>query len=256
MTSLNVMIVDDEAHCRLNLRESVAQHTSWNIVGEYKDAINLLKNIAELTQTTSVDLVFLDISMPQLSGIEAAMQIVNLSKPPMIVFVTAFDDYAIDAFEICACDYLLKPFDTERFKKCAKRVNELFAQQSRYQQGLDVLSGKEYLSRIVIKSMTSVRAIPTKNVHYLASAGNYVEIYHDDGCDLLRSSLSQLFSYLDPDEFCQIHRQIVVKFTQAKELVTTPEGKHQLILLSGKSVPVGDTFRADFLQQWLASPVQ
>ena len=243
---INAVIVDDEQHCRFNLSASIATLDNWIVIAEYNNALDLLQ--ADLT---NVDVIFLDIAMPKMSGMEAAKKIANLDSPPLIIFVTAFEEYAIDAFEICALDYLLKPFDNERFKHCAARIVGALQNIDSYRANMDVLMKNEYMHRIVIKSMSSIKVIDTDDVHFLKASGNYVEIKHNEGNDLLRSSLSKLKEYLDPSEFCQIHRGYITRQSMVKELVTLDDGKHLVKLKTSERLPVGENFKDAFLDTWL-----
>ena len=146
---------------------------------------------------------------------------------------------------------MLKPFDSDRFSKTAQRVADLLLDDRHYTEKMSVFSKQTYLNTIVIKSMTSIKGIDVSTIHFLKSSGNYVEITHQSGTDLLRSSLTSVYEYLDPKMFCQIHRQYVIKTQLAKEINTIDDGKYILKLSTGKELPVGSHYRNSFIDQWL-----
>lgn len=242
-----VMIVDDEPYCRLNLRAAIEKTTQWQIVSEQSNAIKLKEYVDDLQP----HIIFLDIAMPIINGLDAARDISKYENPPLIVFVTAFDEHALAAFEVCALDYLLKPFDLERFAASVERIADSLENKLQQTSSLRVATQQQYLSRIVIKSMSSLRVIDIESVRFLCAAGNYVEVVHSEGTHLHRSSLASFESYLDPRDFCRIHRRVIVKMSLAKELLSSEDSKYRLLLKTGEKLPVGEKFRTNFLEQWL-----
>jgi len=247
LNSINAIIVDDEALARLNLIEAIKDHPHWKLVAELSNANRLLETI----DAHNADVLFLDIDMPGESGVDAAKKLTKLTtKIPHIVFVTAFDDYAIQAFEFYALDYILKPFDTERFKQCVARVDMLVANQQTFPPNYEHFLNNKYLKKIIIKSTASIRVIDVENIFWLGTNGNYVEVHHTEGCHLHRGSLSNLIDFLDPKVFCRVHRQVVIRIDLARELKSTSDNKNRLVLANGDSVNVSDHYKAELLKFW------
>lgn len=250
MTPVKVIIVDDEPMARLNIRDSIHDLTDWQIVAEMENGADLNAVI----QATGADLVFLDIQMPGISGLEAADLVQQLSNPPLIVFVTAYDQYAIQAFELYALDYLLKPFDNKRFNATVNRSEALLNGGSHYRRE-HLLQHQRFTDRaaidkLVIRSTASVRVIEFKNIHWIATSGNYIEIHHTQGTHLHRISLAYIIEHLPPQEFYRVHRQYVVRIDQARELKSVSENKNELILANGDKVSVSQSLKEEFLEQW------
>lgn len=244
--TINAVIVDDEAMARFNIRDAIAEHDNWKVTNEYPTADRFMA-LCDLNQ---IDVVFLDISMPGTKGTDAAKWIVNQPQAPLIVFVTAYDDYALQAFELYAVDYLLKPFDSQRFARCVERIEHLHANFSDANQQVDAYLNNRPIDIITIKSTASIRVIKVESIYWICSNGNYVEIHHKQGCHLHRCSLSQLEEHLDPALFCRVHRQSIVKLEHALELKSINENKNLLILSNGDQINVSEHYKPDFIRRW------
>nr|XP_061804795.1 sensory transduction protein LytT-like [Nerophis lumbriciformis] len=221
MSKISAVIVDDEPLARANIREALRVAPKWQVVRELSSSADALPTIRKLAP----QVVFLDIHMPGQSGIEIAHQLLALEQPPLVVFVTAFDQYAIQAFELFAFDYLLKPFDDERFKKTLDRIErsvgraderyQIQRQQSGYPASNQAQSAP--LERLVIRSVGSIRMVKTSDIYWLRASGNYVEVGHRDGVHLQRVQLSFLERHLDSERFFRTHRSAIVALGEVTE---------------------------------------
>lgn len=247
---MKVIVVDDEPMARLNIRDSIQDLTDWQIVAEMESA----EELNTVIQATSADMVFLDIQMPGMSGLDAAKLVQQLTHPPLVVFVTAYDEFAVQAFELYALDYLLKPFDNQRFSATIKRCTTLLnddpsprvEQAARHQHFVEQIP----VEKLIIRSTASIRIIEFKDIHWIASCGNYIEIHHAQGTHLHRISLAHILQHLPEREFCRVHRQFVVRIDQARELKSLSENRNQLVLANGDKVSVSQSHRDNFLQRW------
>ncbi len=246
MQQIKALIVDDEALARVNIRAALQGFSNWLVVGELHHG----KELTRVCDVTQPDVVFLDIQMPGDNGMTLAETMMQGARPPLIVFVTAYDAFAVDAFELQAFDYLLKPFDDERFAQTIKRVEaQLSLPDSalRHWQ-LSQLQGREKLDQLVIRSIGSIKIIPLVDVIRFQSCGNYVEVHHKEGMDLHRVSLNHLETRLDAAEFARVHRSSVVKLNQIKELKTIDD-HHHLILANGDEVKISPAYKGRLFER-------
>ena len=192
-------------------------------------------------------MVFLDIHMPGEKGIEIATKLLQLKNPPYVIFITAYDEYAVQAFELYALDYLLKPFDDERFKKTIERAESMMSIPSNIAaiQSLqtDMAYPHKKIDKILIKSIGSIRIVTIEEISYFISCGNYVEVYHSAGMHLHRIQMSYLEVNLDPDIFIRVHRSAIVKISEIKKFKTIDDNKFCVILSGGQSVKVSPAYK-------------
>lgn len=242
MDEIKALIIDDEPLARINIREALQPYPHWLVVGELGSGQNLPEVLAQLQP----DVIFLDIQMPGQNGIEIAQQLMQAERCPQIIFVTAYDEYAVNAFELSALDYLLKPFDDERFKVAIERLEQLVHNQTQLQPlqrwQKHQLQTQQKLDKILIRSVGSIRIIPLSEVLWFASCGNYVEVHHQQGMHLHRVSLSFLETKLDGQEFCRVHRSAIVKISVIEE-VKTADDQHRLLLTNGDEVRVSPAYK-------------
>lgn len=240
------LIVDDEAMARGNLVESLRRHARWSPPLTLSSGATLIETVAE----HAPDVVFLDIQMPGEDGMSLARQLLSGSAPPLIVFVTAYSEHAVTAFELYAVDYLLKPFDDQRLAQCVARLeaaldNPQTLSQTRSTQS--ALANGSTLQRLVIKSAASLRIIEVAKIHWLAANGNYVDIHHSDGTHLMRASLRQLLAGLSDSEFTQVHRGFAVRHSLVREVKTIDGDRSDAVLSTGDTVPIGKSFRQNLM---------
>jgi two-component system LytT family response regulator len=251
-TLIRVLIVDDEPLARGVLREMLHRDSDVEIVGECANGKEAVRAIQELTP----DVLFLDIQMPEMGGFEV---LDALEGPPMphLVFVTAYDQYAVRAFEVHALDYILKPFDRERFEASWQRAK---AQVQRERNGgveqrilsllEDLKAGTKYLERLVIKSSGRIYFLETNDIDWIQAEGNYVSVHVGKKSHLLRETISSLESQLDPRKFLRIHRSAVVRIDRIKELQPWFHGEYHIILQDGTELTLSRNYR-DRLQDAL-----
>lgn len=244
----SAFIVDDERMARGNLMDALGRHARWRVSGDYASGASLVADVA----VQRPDVVFLDIQMPGDDGLSLAKQLLAIEPAPLIVFVTAHSEYAVTAFELYAVDYLLKPFDDQRFAQCVARLENTLNDASalaRAHTAQTAWATTAPLQRIVIKSSTSVRIIDVINVAWLQANGNYVDIHHTDGAHLLRASLKHVLASLPPERFVQVHRSYAVRADLIRE-VRNGDGERRVVVLSGgQTLPVGKSYYRGLLER-------
>lgn len=243
---MRVIIVDDEALARANLRYALADHPDWQVAGEF-DAASAAR--AFLAQH-DVDLVFLDIHMPGEHGLVLARALSRLPQPPLIVFVTAYDQHAIEAFEVHALDYLLKPLDDARLAAALARAGAMLAQRQRavHADAVRAFVGEidpagapaPFWSRIHVRSVGRIDHVALDDVLWIASAGNYVELHLRERTILYRIPISRLERHLDPRDFVRTHRRFIVRAAQCATLAGPVDAAWMLTLRCGAAVPVSE----------------
>jgi len=231
-----VLIADDEYLARETIKLLLKDQIDISEVFEAENG----KQALELAQNKQPDLIFLDIQMPGMSGIEIAEQ---LGDSAVIIFATAYDQFAITAFELSAIDYLLKPFDDERFYESLNKARGQITAKSRTNFKdisrliHQMISEKDviYKSRIVVKDPGRIRLIEVSDINYIIGAGNYADIYLNDNSHILhRETLTSLEQQLNPNLFIRIHRSSIVKRSCVSELESNDKGDYAVILKTGE----------------------
>ncbi len=237
---IDVLIADDEKLARQNLMILLGDRPDIGQVFEAKDG----RQAVEMVNTQQPDLVFLDIEMPGKSGIEVANEIMGQSA---IIFVTAYDQYAVDAFKLNAIDYLLKPFDDARFKQSFEKALEHIQKPtnidlsffSELYQAMEQDRLSRFKSRIVVKDPGKIRLLPVEDVQCLLGSGNYLEIYMRNGsCFLHRETMANMELKLDPLAFMRVHRSAIVNVSYIQELRHNERGDYRVIMTNGREIPV------------------
>ena len=231
---IKVLIIDDEDFAREVIKEYLEDISEIEIIGEFSDGFSGLKAINELNP----DLVFLDVQMPKLSGFEL---LEVLEKKPMIIFTTAYDQYAIKAFEMNAVDYLLKPFSKERFDAAIQKVSE--KKNLRNEDSLSKLensidSKKEILNRIVVKSRNEIEVLAVDQVDYIEAQDDYVMIYTGEKKYLKQKTMNFFEKHLDSKTFLRVHRSYIVRLDRIQKIEPYEKSSSILVLKNGKKVPV------------------
>ena len=231
---MKVIIIDDEPLARSIVKEFLQKHPDLQLMQECGDGFEGLKAI----QQHQPDLIFLDIQMPKINGFE---MLELLEQTPAVIFTTAFDEYAIKAFEAHAIDYLLKPFNQERFDKALakwgeqKKVNN----EKATQELLETASLSPAQSqRIVIKDGSKIKIIPVHDVQYLEAADDYVKIHTKDGYFLKNKTMNHFEQVLDGQQFVRSHRSYIVNVQQITRIDPYEKDSHVAVLRSGVKVPV------------------
>lgn len=248
--SIRTLIVDDEPIARDRVRRMLREESDIEIVGESGNG----KEAVAFINENKPDLVFLDIQMPEMTGFEA-LQEINPNKTPAIIFVTAYDQYAIQAFDVHAIDYLLKPFNRERFKRAIERAREQVekATSGKIDQRLasllaDLTNSKKYLERLVVKSVGRVFFLRTDEVDWIEAAGNYAKLHVGREGHLIRETMNGLESKLNPDKFLRIHRSTLVNIDRIKELNPLFSGDYTVMLKNGTELTLSRNYRDRLLE--------
>lgn len=243
---MRVLIVDDEPLVRERVRMLLAGAPDVTVVGEREDGPGALAALEELKP----DLVFLDIQMPGLSGLEVAEAWRQAGALPVLVFVTAFDQFALDAFRLQALDYLTKPLDPERFQATLARARSLVQTQDRRDldqrvEALLDLHARRAQTRphLVVREEDRYRLVATRDIHALEATGNYVCLHVEGSQHFLRGTLASVEARLDPQTFLRTHRSWIVNLDQVREAQPVAKGAWVLITRMGLKVPVGAQHR-------------
>jgi two-component system LytT family response regulator len=237
------LIVDDEAPGRTNLRLAMDAHPGWALAAECASAAAARAALA----AAPADVVFLDIRMPGESGLALARELGRLGEPPLVIFVTAFSEHAVDAFDVHALDYLLKPLDDARLAQAVERAEALLrhGQRAAYGNALrsfaDPVDGA-WLERINVRSVGRVEQVRVSDILWVEAAGNYVNLCLAGRQVLHRIPLSRLEALLDPAVFLRVHRGTIVRRDQVAALATVGDGSYRLSLRCGAQMAVSERY--------------
>jgi len=255
--TIRTVIVDDEPLARERMRSLLDTEEDVEIVGEAKDGVEAVETI--LGQ--SPDLVFLDVQMPKLDGFEV-IQTVGAERMPPVVFVTAYDQHALRAFEVQALDYLLKPFDSERFQGALRRVRRQIDSRETGDIGQRLLAlvrdlrpaSQARTDRLVVKSGGRLYFLRADEIDWIEAAGNYVRLHVGAEGHLLRETMNSIESRLNPEIFFRIHRSHIVNIERIKELQPWFNGEYVVILRNGTRLTLSRGYR-EKLQERLGKPL-
>ena len=245
--SVRILIVDDEAVARRRIRRLLAAEPDVAVVGECADGACAVRAIAN----DKPDIVFLDVQMPELDGFEVVASIAAGERPG-IVFVTAFDRYALRAFDVHAIDYLLKPFTRERFRTALTRACEQHARRGRDSR-LDALltdlrGQRRYSARVAVRTGEKFVVVRWQDVDWIEAADNYVKLHAGSKEFLLRDTLASLEDQLDPERFARIHRSAIVQIDRIAEIHPATHGDADLVLRTGATLVLSRTWRDRLLR--------
>ncbi|GAB3373113.1 LytR/AlgR family response regulator transcription factor [Massilia agri] len=242
--AIRYLIVDDEMPGRVNLRLAMAAHAGWQLAAECGGAASARAAL----EKQPVDVVFLDIRMPGQSGLELARDISRLPEPPLVIFVTAYSEHAIDAFDVHALDYLLKPIDDVRLAQAVERAAAMLGQREAYGAALRryVKAGKggRPLDTISVRSVGRIEQVKVSDILRIESAGNYVELHLAGRTVLHRMTISRLEGLLPPGEFLRVHRGTIVRCAEIVRLESGGDGGYALTLRGGGTVAVSERYVA------------
>ncbi len=241
---LRTLIVDDEPLARERLRTLLGDYSDIELIGECEDGPAAVEAIAR----ERPDLVFLDVQMPELTGFQVLERLE--STPPGVIFVTAYDQYAIRAFDVHALDYLLKPFDRERFERALARARsnardagrraELRRQlRALLDEAADHRAGP---GRLVIRGRGRIHFVALEDIEYMEAAGNYVRIHSGEDTHLLRETLTRMVERLPAGEFVRVSRSAIVRIDQIDQLKPRGHGRYLIGMRSGASVGSGRSY--------------
>jgi two-component system, LytTR family, response regulator len=239
MKKIRTVIVEDEAPARDILKHYLKDFHEIEIVAECADGFSGLKSITELKP----DLVFLDIQMPRLTGFE---MIEVMTEKPVIIFTTAYDQFAIKAFEMNAIDYLLKPFPVERLRGAVKKATEKIRQSSDDEKPAGRIienfpAPSAPLNRVVARKGNAINIIPVEQIRYVQAEDDYVMIYHTEGKVLKQQTMKYYEENLPRESFVRIHRSVIVKVEEINRIEPYTKDNYVAILHDGEKLPVSRT---------------
>ena len=231
---MRTLVVDDEAPARERLVRLLADVEGVELVGEAADG----RQAVELIEHLRPDLVLLDIQMPGLDGFEV---IEALEDPPPIIFVTAYDEYALRAFEVHALDYLLKPYSRARLEQAVRRAETALDEEEAFAARLELLLESlavlgHYMTRLAVWDRDRIRVLDICAVDWISSAGEGALVHVGEDAYLVRRSLAELASRLDPATFFRTHRAVIVNLDRVQEVIPWFKGSHKLRLTTGTEV--------------------
>ncbi|MEM1206211.1 MAG: LytTR family DNA-binding domain-containing protein [Acidobacteriota bacterium] len=247
------LVVDDEPLARQRLRSLLAGRDEVEWVGECRDGREAVRVLGELEP----DLVFLDIQMPELDGF-GVIEAVGIECMPEVVFVTAYDKYALDAFAAAALDFLLKPFEDERFEATLARALDRLRERRaaelgerlaclvdsrRLAHGGELPEAPRPLKRLAVERRGRIYFVPVTDIHWIEAEGAYVRLHTAEASHLVRDSLKRLEGALDPNRFVRIHRSTLVDIERVAELRPLFHGEYQVVLDSGAELKLSRSYR-------------
>ncbi|MCW8108506.1 LytTR family DNA-binding domain-containing protein [Alteromonas ponticola] len=261
---IKTIVVDDEPLARRGLRTRLDSHSDIEVVAECQNGVDAVSKISQLRP----DLVFLDIQMPGLNGFQVIQKLKELQQPiPVIVFVTAYDSYAIKAFDVHALDYLLKPADNERLASALGKVRDYFANQYQDAQSQKLvnlvaeLTGDNceeilrklakgerietdpYPDILAIKDGSEVTRVAVNDIQWIDAAGDYMCVHALDGMHIMRKTMKELEQELNPKIFVRVHRSAIANIKYVKKLVSHISGEYHLILQNDTELKVSRSHR-------------
>jgi len=250
--SLKTLIVDDEMPGRAVLRNYITSHEELELVGEAENGTAAV----EMIEKFQPNLVFLDVQMPDVDGFGVVEKMGD--RMPATIFVTAYDQYALRAFDAQAVDYLLKPFDRVRFERALTHAREVIAGQEQTQIGAQLMalvqsarSGPAASERFVIKSGGRITFLSLDEIDWVEAAGNCVRIHVGNQAHQLRESIGHIVERLDPSRFVRVHRSVIVNFSKIRELQACNSGEYIVVLRNGKELPCSRSYRTALEERML-----
>jgi len=252
--SVRVVIADDEPLARQHVADRLSHEPGVEVVGEAgngNDAVDVIRRLRP-------DIVFLDVQMPGLDGLDV-VDTIGASEMPLTIFTTAFDQYAIQAFDRAAVDYLLKPFDDDRFAQAFRRARKMIELQEvdRMAHRLRSLLASEeapaptsgaaphYIDRIPVESRGQVRVVPVDKIDYITASGPYAELHVSDRAYAVRERMQSLEEKLDPNVFLRVHRSVIVRLDRVDAMLRSPGGDYAVRLKDGTKLSVSRSRREE-----------
>ena len=242
-SKISVLIVDDESLARGRVRKMLEDYPHIEVLAECKNGTDAYQYL----QNNKPDLVFLDIQMPEMTGLEL-VEVIGYKNFPSVIFVTAFDQHAVKAFELCAVDYLLKPFDKKRFAQAVTQATERIISNNKSVQQ-NILSNfldktkPPYVDRIFIKDGGLISIVETKDIFYIESSGNYVTIYTSNKSYLHRLTMKKLEEHLDHSKFIRVHRSFIVQINKIKSLNALKGGDYTIFLKNNRNITLSRRYK-------------
>ncbi|HEX7158812.1 MAG TPA: LytTR family DNA-binding domain-containing protein [Edaphobacter sp.] len=244
---IQAVLADDEVLARQKLRQLLREIPEIEVVGEGATAAETI----DLVRATKPDLLFLDVRMPDMDGFDVISQLATADggHMPSVIFTTAYDRYALRAFDIHAIDYLLKPFTLERFRAATQRAVQHIKNLRQNPQAAKE-NGSPYTSRIVFKSKGRILFLPVTEICWIGAEENYVRICTPTESHLLRETMTHLEEKLDPNVFLRVHRSSIVNLQFVKEVRPESDGDYGVVLRNGQKIPMSRSYRAR-IRNWM-----
>jgi len=247
--TIRAAIVDDEPLARQRIRDLLKEAHDVDVIAECANGEDAIESL----EVSPPDLLFLDIQMPEIDGFDV-LQAIGVGRVPVVIFVTAYDQFALRAFEAHALDYLLKPFDDERFEAALQRARARIREQQggdldrRLQALLENVRGdRGYLRRLVVPSGHRNVFVRAEQIDWIEAERNYVRLHVGGKGYLLRENLSHIASVLDPATFCRIHRSTIVNIDRIHAVESLFRGEHLVVLHDGTKLTSGRSYRRNLL---------
>ena len=242
---MKVLIVDDEPLARQTITLLLRDESDITVAGECSGV-----DAPAMIEKTKPDLVFLDVQMPELDGFEV-LEAIGRESIPAVVFVTAYDQYALRAFEVHAVDYLLKPFDDERFAQTLQRAKERMRGRASTEQILELLAehrraNREFAQRFLVRVREKVVVVKSSEIDWIEAADDYVSLHAGGKAHLLRETMNEIEQRLDPQRFFRIHRSAIVNIDRVREIHPLFRGDCAIVLSDGTQLKLSRTRREEF----------
>ncbi len=248
---LKVLIVDDEPIARKGIRRLLEKEPDIEIIGECSDGLEAVERIND----KKPDIVFLDIQMPELDGF-GVLEALEPSQIPVIIFITAFDEFALKAFEVHALDYLLKPVKAEKFQHAIQRARAIlqFKQTDQLRKQLEsmvnyVSAKKQYVERLIVKDVKGILIVPATDVDWFEAYGDYIRLHTKGKKHLIRKTMNEMDESLNPEFFARIHRSAIVQISRVKKLQPLNNGDYVTFLEDGTQLSLSRTYSKFFLEK-------
>ena len=238
---IRTLIVDDEPLARTNVRVLLLRHPHIEIAGEPESGLEAIEAI----RRTKPHLVFLDVQMPECDGFDV-LEMLGGNVPPAVIFVTTYDHYALRAFEAGALDYLLKPFDDDRFERALRRAEEKIRNHR---------ATSQVVERLTVKSAGQILFLKSTEIDWIEAADYYACLHVGTRTHLLRRSMSELEQDLDPGVFCRIHRSAIVNLARVRALRLNRDGEYEVGLDNGSALPVSRRYRRQLQSVLRSTPI-
>jgi len=228
---IKTIIIDDEPLAASIIQEYLSEFPQFEIVKVCQDGFEGLKAVQKFLP----DLIFLDVQMPKITGFE---MLELLEGPPAVIFTTAFDEYAVKAFDAMAVDYLLKPFSMSRFSQAIDKFLQQFSTEKNTAKSKEFSGLAEKRDRLVVRVKNEIKIIPTAEVVYFEAEGDYIAIHTQSGKYLKKLTMKTLEDAMDPSRFVRVHRSFILNVNQIAKIEPYERENHLVKLLSGGQVPV------------------
>ncbi len=248
--SIRALIVDDEPIARKGIRRFLNAEHGVEIIGECSDGIEAVESI----QALKPDLMLLDIQMPELDGF-GVIEALQGKHVPVVIFITAFDEFALKAFSVHALDYLLKPLKQEQFHRAIERVRAIlqFKQTEEFEKRLNTMlqyvsSQRKYLERLIIKSQKNIIVVHVRDVDWFEAYGDYIRVHCGNKTHLIKNTMNEIEKSLDPEVFVRTHRSTILQMNRVKELRPLSNGDYVITLNDGTKLSLSRTYSANVLE--------